>query len=226
MTQVAKMIWSSVGKKLVMAVTGLAMVIFLIEHMTGNLLLYSTNPDAYNSFSHFLISLGWLLIAAELVLVAFLLFHVVSGISVALGKRKARPVGYDKKSNAGEPSKKTVSSSTMIYSGILIFVFIAIHLKTFKYGPHYTTVVDGKEIRDLHRLVMEVFQNPIYVAWYIVALALMGLHLRHGFWSAFQSLGVHHPRFTPVIYTLGIVTALVITIGFLGIPIWIYFTGA
>lgn len=226
MTQVAKMIWSSVGKKLVMAVTGLAMVIFLIEHMTGNLLLYSTNPDAYNSFSHFLISLGWLLIAAELVLVAFLLFHVVSGISVALGKRKARPVGYDKKSNAGGPSKKTVSSSTMIYSGILIFVFIAIHLKTFKYGPHYTTVVDGKEIRDLHRLVMEVFQNPVYVAWYIVALALMGLHLRHGFWSAFQSLGVHHPRFTPVIYTLGIVTALVITIGFLGIPIWIYFTGA
>ncbi len=226
MTQVAKMIWSSVGKKLVMAVTGLAMVIFLIEHMTGNLLLYSTNPDPYNSFSHFLISLGWLLIAAELVLVAFLLFHMVSGISVALGKRKARPVGYDKKSNAGGPSKKTVASSTMIYSGILIFIFIAIHLKTFKYGPYYTTVVDGEEIRDLHRLVMEVFQNPIYVIWYIVALVLLGFHLRHGFWSAFQSLGVHHPRFTPVIYTLGIVTALVLTIGFLGIPIWIYFTGA
>ena len=81
-------------------------------------------------------------------------------------------------------------------------------------------------MRDLHTLVWEVFQNPIYVAWYVGALIFLGFHLRHGFWSAFQSLGVHHPRFTPVIYSVGILVAIIISVGFLGIPLWIYFTGA
>lgn len=221
-----KLVWSSVGKKALMAVTGLAMIIFLVEHLTGNLLLFSKDPEPFNQYSHFLISLGWLIIAAEIILIAILIFHVLSGISVALGKKKARPVGYQKDANAGGASKKTIASTTMIYTGALLFVFLAIHLKTFKFGPYYPTTVDGVEMRNLHKLAMEVFQNPVYVAWYVVSMVLLGFHLRHGFWSAFQSLGVSHPRYTPIIYTVGIVIALVISVGFLGIPIWIYFTGA
>ena len=226
MPQFLKFIGSSIGKKFLMALTGLAMVIFLLEHLSGNLLLFSQNPDPYNQFSHFLIGLGWLMIAAELGLIAILLFHMVSAISISIGKKKARPVAYAKTGNAGEPSKKTFSSKTMIWTGLLIFAFIAIHLKTFKFGPNYSSTVDGVEMRDLHTLVWEVFQNPIYVVWYVGALIFLGFHLRHGFWSAFQSLGVHHPRFTPVIYSVGILVAIIISVGFLGIPLWIYFTGA
>ncbi|MFQ5771522.1 MAG: succinate dehydrogenase, partial [bacterium] len=144
----------------------------------------------------------------------------------ALGKLRARPVGYQKKASAGGTSKKTISSTTMIYTGILIFVFLAIHLKTFKYGTYYTTNVNGVEMRDLHRLVIEVFQQLGYVIWYVAAMVLVGFHLRHGFWSAFQSLGANHPRYMPIIYGVGIILAIVLAVGFLGIPIWIYFTGA
>lgn len=230
MPQLLKFIWSSVGKKFLMALTGLAMVIFLIEHLSGNLLLFSQNPDPYNQFSHFLIGLGWLLIAAELGLIAILLFHMISAIAISIGKKKARPVAYAKTGNAGEPSKKTFSSKTMIWTGLLTFVFIAIHLKTFKFGPAeaegYVRTVDGVQMRDLHTLVWDVFQNPIYVAWYVGTLIFLGFHLRHGFWSAFQSLGVNHPRYTPIIYSVGILVAIIISVGFLGIPLWIYFTGA
>ncbi|MFQ6114069.1 MAG: succinate dehydrogenase cytochrome b subunit [bacterium] len=226
MLPLSKALWSSVGKKLLMAITGLAMIIFLIEHLSGNLLLFDKNPDPFNKYSHFLISFGSILIVAELILVAILLSHVISGVAVFLGKIKARPVSYKKTANAGKPSKKTISSTTMIYTGILLFVFLAIHLKTFKYGTYYTTTVDGVEMRDLHRLVVEVFQKPGYVIWYVAAMVFLGFHLRHGFWSAFQSLGAYHPRYMPIIYAIGIVVAIVLAAGFLGIPIWIYFTGA
>lgn len=226
MVSFTKFLRSSVGKKYVMGATGLIMIIFLIEHLSGNLMLLSKNPDPYNKYSHFLLSFGDILVVLELILLAFLLFHVYSGITVALGKRKARPDGYSKTASAGAPSKKTISSVTMIWTGLLTFVFLAIHLKTFKYGPHYSTVVGGIEMRDLHRLVMEVFQKPIYVIWYVGALAFLGFHLRHGFWSAFQSLGVNHPRYNGLIYTVGILVAVVLAVGFIAIPIWIYFTGA
>jgi succinate dehydrogenase / fumarate reductase cytochrome b subunit len=226
MPSISKVIWSSVGKKLVMAITGLAMIIFLIEHLSGNLLLFNKNPDPFNRYSHFLISFGSIIIVAELILIAILIFHIISGVSIALGKKNARPIGYKKTGNAGAPSKKTLSSKTMIYTGLLIFVFLAIHLKTFKFGPYYTTNVDGVEMRDLHRLVIEVFQKPGYVIWYVAAMVFLGFHLRHGFWSAFQSLGAYHPRYTPIIYAIGIILAIVLAVGFLGIPIWIYFTGA
>ncbi|MFQ5866198.1 MAG: succinate dehydrogenase cytochrome b subunit, partial [bacterium] len=182
--------------------------------------------DPFNKYSHFLISFGAIIIVAELILIAILLFHVISGVSIALGKIKARPVSYKKTANAGGASKKTISSTTMIYTGILIFVFLVIHLKTFKFGPYYTTNVDGVEMRDLYKLVMEVFVKPGYVIWYVAVMVLLGFHLRHGFWSAFQSLGAYHPRYMPIIYAVGIILAIVLAVGFLGIPLWIYFTGA
>lgn len=221
-----KALWSSVGKKILMAITGLAMVIFLVEHVTGNLLLLSQNPDPYNKYADFLMGFGSILIVAELILIAILLTHVISATAITIGKNKARPVNYIKKANAGGASKKTIASSTMIYTGVILFVFLVIHLKTFKFGPHYTAVVDGKEMRDLHKLVMEVFRSPTYVFGYTSVMALLGFHLRHGFWSAFQSLGANHPRYMPIIYTVGIFIALVLAAGFLTIPLWIYFTGA
>jgi succinate dehydrogenase / fumarate reductase cytochrome b subunit len=215
-----------VGKKFLMALTGLAMIGFLVEHLIGNFLLLSKNPVPYNEYGHFLISFGNLLIVAEFILIGILVAHMISAISISIGKKTARPEDYKVKKDAGRTSKKTFSSMTMIYTGVILFVFLVIHIKTFKFGPYYNTAVDGVEMRDLHKLVWETFQNPVYAVWYVFALVFLGFHLRHGFWSAFQSLGVSHPRLSPLISTVGVLTAAFLAVGFIGIPIWIYIMGA
>ncbi|HOR28099.1 MAG TPA: succinate dehydrogenase cytochrome b subunit [Candidatus Sumerlaeota bacterium] len=216
-------LWTTVGKKYLAAAAGLVFLVFVIVHLGGNLLLLLDNPNLYNSYSHHLVSLGPLLWFGEAVLLAFFLLHAVIGTLVYIRAREARPVGYHEIADAGKPSRKTLSSRTMIWSGIVILVFTILHLITFKFGEHYTVVVDGIEMRDFHTLVVEVFQKPGYVVWYLLAMVLLGLHLRHGFWSAFQSLGVNHPRYTPFIYGLGTVLAVLLAFGYIVIPIYVYF---
>lgn len=221
--------WSTVGKKVFMALTGLAMVVFLVEHLTGNFLLLLTDPDPYNAYSHALISLGWLLVPAELILLGLLIVHMVAGIQVTLSKRRARPQRYQVYKTAGAPSRKTLASSTMIITGLILFLFLIVHLYTFKYGPGieqgYVTQLKGEAARDLYRLVQEKFQEPLYVIGYSLVMILLGFHLRHGFWSAFQSLGAVHPRYTPWIRGIGIAVAIVLGLGFLMLPVWIFLRG-
>jgi succinate dehydrogenase / fumarate reductase cytochrome b subunit len=217
---------SSVGRKILTGITGLGLFLFVVEHLLGNLLALKKDPAPFNTYSHTLISLGWILIVAEIGLLAFFIIHIFNAISInVVSKKKARPVGYYKTASAGKPSHKTLSAITMAISGAILLIFIIIHLKTFKFGPEYTMVIDGVEMRDLHRLVVEVFQKPGYVLWYVVALVILGFHLSYGFWSAFQSLGINHPRLTPALSILGYVFAILIAGGFISIPIWIYFMG-
>lgn len=221
--------WSSIGKKFLMAFTGLGLFIFVVIHLLENLALLSGNKTAFNLWADFLIGLGPYIIAVELALVAVFVIHVISGISVWLDKKKARPTAYVKVKNAGGPSKKSISSSTMIITGAVLFAFILFHVKTFKYGPGiaegYVEFVDGQPIRDLYRLVMETFSQIGYVVWYVGALALLGFHLRHGIWSAFQSLGTLNKRFSPILYALGIIFAVLLALGFIVLPVWIYVKG-
>jgi succinate dehydrogenase / fumarate reductase, cytochrome b subunit len=95
-------------------------------------------------------------------------------------------------------------------------------LITFKYGPHYTTTIDGVEMRDLHRLVIEVFQSPVYVGWYVVSMIAVFLHLSHGFYSAFASLGIYHPRYSPWLNRFGYLYAAIIAAGFLSQPLYVF----
>ncbi len=221
--------WSTVGKKVVMALTGLAMIVFLIGHLSGNLLLLKGDSTAFNQYSHFLISTGWLLVVVELILLAFFVGHIVSGVTVAWKNRRARPHRYAKSATAGDPSQMSLSSKTMIWTGVVLFVFVTLHVYTFKYGPGieqgYVTEVHGEKVRDLYRLVVEVFQNPLYVFWYVAAMLFLGFHLRHGFWSAFQSIGAFHPRLTPLVRVVGYILAAALGLGFLAIPLWIYMKG-
>lgn len=230
MASIGSALWSSVGQKILMSLSGIVMLGFVIGHLAGNLQLITSDADAFNRYGHFLISLGGLLILVELFLIACLVIHVVTAISISRGKRAARPVNYTKLKSAGGASKKSLGSSTMIYTGILILIFLLIHLRTFKYGPAeadgYVTTVDGVEVRDLHRLVVEKFQQVEWVVGYVAAMILLGLHLSHAFWSALQSLGFYHDRYTPVLYSAGRALAVLISLGFLIIPIWIYFSGA
>jgi succinate dehydrogenase / fumarate reductase, cytochrome b subunit len=215
---------SPVGKKVLTGITGLGLTLFVLMHVSGNL-SYFKSSDAYNAYSHFLLSLGPLLYAVELGLVAFFVIHAVLGIRIYLGKRRARPQGYKAYASKGKPSMQTLSSRSMIVTGILLLLFLVIHIKTFKYGTYYETVVDGVPMRDIARLLTETFQSPLYTFGYVAIMLLLGVHLRHGFWSAFQSLGAMNPRLTPVVYGLGVVIAFLIAFGFLVLPLWIFFSG-
>ena len=219
--------WTTVGKKVLTGFTGIAWILFIIAHLLGNLQLYKQDEGAaFNAYTKFLESQGVLLYIAEAGLVLTLLLHAAIGISIWLGKRRARPVGYVKYQSAGEPSAQNLSSRSMIFTGSLLLVFIIFHVWTFKFGPGisegYVTIVNEEPARDLYRLVVETFKNPLYVVGYSVVMILLGLHLRHGFWSAFQSLGAIRPSARRTLRLVGSVIALLLTIGFLSIPIYIY----
>ena len=214
---------SSVGTKILIALTGLALFLFLVGHLTGNLLLF-VGPETFNGYSHKLIS-NPLIYIVEGGLAAILLLHVFKAVTNWAANRGARPAAYVDKKWAGHTSRKGYGSSTMIYTGVVTFVFVVLHLRTFKFGPWYTTMGREGEVRDLYRLTVEVFQNPVMVVFYVACMALVFLHLSHGLSSAFQSLGVNHPRYNRLILAAGLVLATLIGAGFAVIPIIVFLTG-
>lgn len=216
--RVLRALGTSVGTKILLGLTGLALVGFLIFHLAGNLLLF-WGPVKYNEHAHALIS-NPLVIPAEIGLLALFLLHAGKATVNFFSNSAARPVGYSKKRWAGGPSRKTLSSTTMIVSGIVLFAFVVLHLITFKYGPYYDSSEPG--VRDLYRLLIEVFHSPGYVVFYVVCMVIVGMHLRHGVSSAFQSLGLMPEGWARAVLRTGAVVALLIGGGFVLIPIWVY----
>ncbi|MEM6336634.1 MAG: succinate dehydrogenase cytochrome b subunit, partial [Bacteroidota bacterium] len=212
---------SQTGKKLLTGVTGLGLALFTVVHMLGNL-NYFISYDAYNVYAYKLASLGPLLWAAELGLLAFVLLHAVIGVTIYIRKRRARPKGYVKYKSAGGVSKQNAASRSMIITGIVLAVFLVFHLKAFKFGAYYETVVDGQVMRDLTILLEQKFASVWYVLGYVSVVVLLGLHLRHGVWSAFQSLGAIKPSLRPLLILIGIVVAIGVVVGFIALPIWIF----
>lgn len=218
--------WSSVGKKLISGITGLALFTFVVVHLLGNLTIF-ISPDAFNHYAHFLESLihGWAVIAFEIGLLAILAFHIISAIWVALlDKFRARPIGYSKKGNAGGPSRKGLPSRSMIITGAVIAVFIILHVRMFKFGETAMIPIgNGEEMRDLYSLVIWSFKNLWITLAYVAVMVMLGSHLWHGFWSAFQSLGWTNPRTMPLLQGLAAIFALALGAGFLVLPLYAYF---
>ncbi len=210
---------SSVGTKLLMGLTGVALFIYMLLHLAGNALIFA-GPEIFNEYSHKLIS-NPLIIPIEIGLLAVFLIHIYKAVTMWMANRAARPVSYAKKALAGGPSRKSVASSTMIGTGLFLLVFVIIHVKQFKFGSWY--LLTDSTVRDLYRTELEVFQNPFWVIVYVVATLLVGLHLRHGIASAFQSLGLDHPVYTRRLTAVGIVFALLIGVGLAAIPVLVYF---
>jgi succinate dehydrogenase / fumarate reductase cytochrome b subunit len=211
---------SSVGTKLLIGATGAALFLYMVLHLAGNALIFA-GPDLFNEYSHKLIS-NPLIIPIELGLLALFVIHVYKAIRMWMANSAARPVGYETKALAGHTSRKSFASSTMIWSGLFIMVFVVIHVKQFKFGSWYQTVSETP-VRDLYRTEVEVFQNPLWVLLYVIATLLVGLHLRHGIASAFQSLGLDHPLYTRRLTAIGIGFAVLIGVGLAIIPIWVHF---
>lgn len=226
MESVLQFLKSSLGRKYLMAVSGLSLVGFLVVHLLGNILLYDASGEAFNAYVFGLYSLGPLLPVAEIALAALFLFHIALAFILKKDHHEARPQKYHKQESKGA-KQSSVASRNMIISGVILLLFLILHIWQFRFGPGidqgYVTQVNGEESRDLFRLVVEVFSNPIYVLIYCFAIAFVGFHLRHGFWSAFQSLGLSNPKLSNLIFSVALLIALLLCIGFFTIPLWIFF---
>jgi len=205
-------ITSSIGKKLIMAITGLGFCTFLAGHLAGNLTLFA-GETAFNTYAEHLHSLGPVISVAEIGLLVFAVLHVATGILLFYKNFQARPKRYSVKKNAGG---RTLGSSTMPYTGLLLLSFVIMHLFDF----HFVDKTD----RTIFEIVAGTFSNPVYVFLYTAAMIIAAFHVSHGFWSAFQTFGLNHPKYMPVIRLVGILFSIAVGAGFGFIPIYISLT--
>ncbi|MFA6107897.1 MAG: succinate dehydrogenase cytochrome b subunit [Candidatus Latescibacterota bacterium] len=199
---------SSVGKKLGMALTGLILYGFLLGHLVGNLLLLRDDGGAaFNAYAAFLAGHP-LLLPVEFFLLTVLVLHVYLAVTVTLENRRARPVRYQQLGRFGGGN---AASSTMIYSGAVILIFLVLHLRAFKFGDRG----DGT----LYDLVVASFRQPLFAAWYVLCMAILGFHLWHAFQSACQTVGVGAHR----VRVIGVLGCLLLSLGFGFLPVYLGF---
>ncbi|HJY08423.1 MAG TPA: succinate dehydrogenase cytochrome b subunit [Bryobacteraceae bacterium] len=204
-------LWDSTnGKKAVMAVSGCVLFLFVLGHMLGNLQVFE-GPEQFNKYAALLRTLPEGLWAVRIILLIMVVLHIVAAVQLALRKRAARPIGYAKR----KPIGSTYSSRTMYWSGPIILAFIIYHLLDLTAGNLNPNFIEG----DVYHNVIASFSNPLVSAWYIFAMVLLALHLRHGVWSMFQSVGLSHPRYTPTLRRAATAFAVVIFLGFISVPI-------
>ena len=215
----SEFIRSSIGKKYLMGITGLVWAGFIFAHMAGNMLIL-VDPNLYNAYGHNIVSNKPLLYGTEVVLLLALIVHVFCAINLTLANRKSRGVKYKACAKGGKAPN--FGSNWMFTQGSVILLFIITHLTTFKYGTHYETTVNGVVMRDLAKLIDEVFHQPGYVAWYLVSLILLGIHVRHGIGSLFQSFGLLHPGYQTAIRRAGVTYAFVVALGFISQPLYVF----
>ncbi len=212
-----KFIDSSLGKKLVMALTGLFLALFLLEHLGGNLLLLiNDGGEAFTTFSEVMASPYNIIIRViEYGLFILMFYHAVNGVRLWFLNKRSRGQAYE---SYNPSANSTLFSRTMILSGSIIFIFLVIHLRTF-FFPYRLGDAPGS----MYEGVIEAFSDPVYSGFYLLALVLLAFHLIHGVQSAFQTLGLNHNKYTPFIKGFGIVFAVVICAGFASIPIYFLF---
>ena len=211
---------STIGKKAIMAVTGLLLVGFVIAHMAGNLQMF-VGPAKMNGYAAFLKSTGELLWIARLGLLVATILHVLMAWQLTQIKRNARPVGYEMR----EPQVSTLASRTMRWGGVLILVFIVFHILHFTTGTVFPMASSpdaahpGFSHTDVYGNVIAAFRNPLVSAFYVVAMLFLMLHLFHGAWSSVRTLGLTKPSRHPLHRRISTAIALVVWLGFTAIPV-------
>ena len=224
MSPFQKLFTSSLGRKYLMAITGLMLFGFVVAHLLGNLQVF-LGPEAINAYGYFLQSKPELVWGARLVLLATVLIHVWSAITLSNENKAARPVQYAQ----WNPTAASYASRTMLMSGLIIGAFIIYHLLHFTvkapvnmtgkdfHDLHY--VLDGKQVHDVHGMIVAGFQKPIVALFYLIAMGLLCLHLSHGISAMFQSLGLKTKTYGPTIDKFAKVAAGVIFAGYASIPL-------
>lgn len=205
---------SSIGKKLVMAITGTALMLFLIIHLAGNLSLFG-GAKAFNGYVETLELIKPLIRVIEVILGLVFVIHILNGVRLWIENKIARPHGY--KIN-GSRKNTTVFSRTSFITGSIIFIFLVIHLQTIWYRFNYS----GVEL-DLYTITTCWLAYWWYSAIYIIAIIFLGFHLNHGFQSAFQTFGWNNKKYFPFIEKLGLIYTVIMILGFASIPIYFLF---
>jgi succinate dehydrogenase / fumarate reductase cytochrome b subunit len=217
MAWLAKSLNSSLGKKLLMAITGLFLISFLIVHCGLNATIFlNDGGETFNEGAEFM-GTNPLIRTMEIVLFVGLIYHIFDGLKLWLENKKKRPVAYamvDGKANS------TWYSRSMGLLGTLLLLFLIMHLKHFWY---FSRLTDGLEIKTLYQEMQLVFESPLVVAVYVLGCISLGYHLLHGFQSAFQTLGWNHPKYTPGIKWVGAAYAIIISLLFAAMPIAFHF---
>ncbi len=213
MGMLATLYRSSVGKKIVMGLTGLFLCSFLVIHVSGNLLLFANdNGASFDAFAEFMAT-NVLIRTLEIVLFAGFIGHILTGFIVWFRNRSARPQKYAANA-AGDNS--TWVSRAMFLTGSIIFFFLVIHVRTFWFVSRF----QHEENPSMYEIVRASLADPAYAALYVVAVALLGFHLRHGFQSAFQTFGLKHQKYAPFIHLLAMIFWLLIPLAFASMPIY------
>ena len=223
MSWLSKLLTSSIGQKIIMSLTGLFLCLFLVVHLAGNLqLLIDDGGLAFDKYTYKMTHSPLIKIISY-GNYFFILLHAVQGIWLKYRNSKARGVSYAK----GSSKTASFSSRYMAVLGMVILFFIIVHLANFwyvmKFGSLQTEIIDGKEIKRLYPLVVTVFSQWWYVLIYVIGLLGLAYHLWHGFASAFQSVGLSHPKYTPIIRTVGYIFSVVVPVGFALIPLYFFF---
>ena len=200
---------TSVGKKIIMSVTGLCFCAFIVIHLVGNLMIYG-GKDLFNSYVEHLHSLGFLITIFEFGLLALAVLHVATGTVLFYQNIKARPRRYFKRKAAGG---RTIGSATMPYTGFLVLIFIFFHLPEFHFASR-----EGQTVFDI---VVNAFSEIGYIIFYVGAVIVSAIHISHGFWSSLQTLGACHPKYMPAVKGFGIFFSVAVGLGFGLIPIFI-----
>lgn len=221
MGSIANAFSSSIGKKLIMGLTGLFLISFLVVHCFLNCFVFI--PDGgltFNIGAHFMAT-NWLIRAMEVVLMAGLLLHIVQGARLTFQNQAARPVKYAY--NNGNANSKWYSRS-MGLLGTLLLIFLIVHLSQFWVVSRFTGIpsVDANGHEDLYAVMKETFKELWVVVLYVLAMVSLGYHLLHGFASTFQTMGWNHKKYTPIIKAIGVGFSIIIPLLFAAMPVWIY----
>ena len=224
MSWLTKTLTSTLGRKVIMALTGIFLILFLAVHLTGNLqLLKNDNGEAFNIYAEFM-STNPLIQFVSKGNFFFIILHVFVSIFLTRKNKQARPVAYKVPVKSGTSSW---SSRNMGILGTLILVFLIIHLKGFWYEMHFGEIpyknYDGYEARDLYAVVNEAYSQWYWVVVYVIGMFAVAFHLSHGFQSAFQTLGLSHVKYSPAIKFVGVAFAILVPAGFAAIPILMFF---
>ena len=218
---------SGIGKKVLMALTGLFLILFLVIHLAGNLqLIFDESGQAFNIYATNMAN-NPLIKIVSYGNFAFILIHVILGFTLTMKNKKARGVQYH---TTPKDSQSSWASKNMALMGTITLIFIIVHLQgiwyEFKTGLDVSMVTyDGIAYKNVFLIVQSVFLDPLYAGFYIVCMIFLAFHLSHGFSSAFQSLGLNHKKYTPFISKLGLLYSIAVPFGFAIIPIIMFLRG-
>lgn len=214
---------SSIGKKQIVAVSGLLLILFVIGHLCGNLLIY-LGPNAFNGYAETLAKLRPVVFFIEMALLAVFLIHVC--VTVLLVYDNIHAAGLSRYAVANSRGERSWATHLKVYTGLFIFAFVIWHLFDFTFSDHHGTnsMIAGKAL-GLYGVVYNAFLNPIHSGLYIIAMFCLGFHLAHGVQSFIQTFGFSHPKYTPIVKKIGYAFGFIIAFGFSSIPVYVLIRG-